>query len=200
MPWTSHKKGTGRRRLPLGTQLPHPRHTCVLRQSGGANSVAGCFSGVISHTPVSRPYVERILRWPLRLTQIECDLACLQQLSTASALPVCPSHGSCLRPLDGERVDFLGADVAGEDRGAIRCDIDLSLPIHHPSKAFQTGDGFDLTVGESNTLHLGFRTAGGEVEILAIRRDIPVHEVAGDKVAPFLGFEVESQQLRVVFS
>jgi hypothetical protein len=40
------------------------------------------------------------------------------------------------RPADGERVDFLGADVAGEHRGAIRRDADLSTHlhrVHHPA-------------------------------------------------------------------
>jgi len=60
------------------------------------------------------------------------------------------ARGDNLRPLHGERVDFLGADVAGEDRGAIRRDINLSSTlhgIHHPAQVCQACDGFYLAVG-----------------------------------------------------
>jgi len=58
---------------------------------------------------------------------------------------------SCLWPADGECVDFLGADVAGEYRGAIGRDTDVSTThlqgLHHTTKIFQAGDGLDLAVG-----------------------------------------------------
>ena len=104
------------------------------------------------------------------------------------------------RPADGERVDLLRADVASEDRRAIRCDTDFSTTylnrIHHATKVFQTGNGLDLTVGESQALHLGVRASSRKSEILAIRRNCPVHEVAGGKLAPFLSLAIEDQQLR----
>ena len=73
-----------------------------------------------------------------------------------------PTPGSGLRPLHRQRVDFLGADVAAEDRGAIRRNIDLRAfdPIHYSAKALQTGNGLNLTIGESQTLYLGVPAAG----------------------------------------
>src|ERR1035438_4307802 len=111
-----------------------------------------------------------------------------------------PAYALSSRPPDIQRVDFLGADVAGKDRGAIRGDVDLSAThlhrVHHPTKFFQAGNGFDLMVGESETLRLGLRAAGGEVEILAVRRKIPLCHVASDEVAPFLALEIERHELR----
>jgi len=106
-------------------------------------------------------------------------------------------RGSNSRPLHVERVDFLRTDVAGEDRRAIWSDTDLGTelhPIHHPAQISQTGDGFNLVVGESQALRFGYRASGCEVEILMIRRETPVHEVvACDKVAPFLSLEIIGQ-------
>jgi hypothetical protein len=56
-----------------------------------------------------------------------------------------------LGPADVQRVDFIGADVAGKNRGAVRRDIDLSAieDIDRRAKVFQAGDGFGLTVSET---------------------------------------------------
>jgi len=104
-------------------------------------------------------------------------------------------------PADAQRVDFLRADVAGEHRGAIGRDIDLSTelcPIHHSAKIFQAGDGLYLAVGESQALSRRFRASGRKVEILVIQRGIPVHEVACDKVAPFFCLEVKDPEMLLV--
>src|ERR1019366_4679849 len=67
------------------------------------------------------------------------------------------------RPVNAERVDFLGADVAGKHRGAVRRDVDLRTThlhrLHHPSKVSQAGDGFNLVVSDSEALRFGFHAA-----------------------------------------
>ena len=63
-------------------------------------------------------------------------------------------------------------------------------------KVFQTGNGFDLVVSESKTLDLRISAGSCEIEVLAVGREVPVPKVAGDKIGPLLGFEIEGKELR----
>src|SRR5271170_271601 len=106
------------------------------------------------------------------------------------------------RPLDVQGVDFLVAEVAGENGRAVGRDVDLSRPgIHHTMEIFQAGDDFHPLVGESDALDLWFRASGREIEILAVRRWHPVHDVADvfrAEVGQLLSLQIEGHEVRLL--
>src|SRR5271168_2072773 len=89
---------------------------------------------------------------------------------TRSALPaliagpsgrlLCPRS----RPTDVQRVYLLIAGVARKNRGAVRCDVDLSvLEIQHAIDVLQVHERLNLLIGEAETKDLSFRCRCGEV-------------------------------------
>jgi hypothetical protein len=60
--------------------------------------------------------------------------------------------GATSRPLHGEGVNFLSADVAGENRGAVRGHADFGIPSRTCGtvQAFQAGDRFHFLIGKAN--------------------------------------------------
>src|SRR3954467_9379777 len=111
------------------------------------------------------------------------------------------SPDGCLSgPPNIQGVDFLIAGVASEDRRAVGRDVDLTRPVNQRTmKVFQAGDGFYLLVGESDALDLWFHASGREIEILAIRRYHPVHDVANvlwAEIGPCPGLQTEPPESR----
>src|SRR5271170_3515278 len=138
-------------------------------------------------------------RWAHFVENI-CGLSWVKREDSTSPLARCArSDMGPSGPADIQRVDLLVAGVAGKDRRAVGCDVDLSPPvIHHTTKIFQTGDVFYLLVGESDALDLWLRASGSEIEILAIRRYHPVHDhaqILRAQICRFLGLDIEGQEI-----
>ena len=111
------------------------------------------------------------------------------------------SLGGSLRPLDCERVNFLRADVAGEDRRTVGGNAYLGVPVWADGArpAFQAGEHFHLVISEPDAHRLWFRAPGAVVHVPVIWRMSPVDDTSGSRtrhqVRPFLGLKSNTRSL-----
>jgi len=112
--------------------------------------------------------------------------------------------GTASWPLQSEGVNLLGADVAGEDRGAVRSDADFGIPRRAGGtvQAFQARDRFHPAIRQSNIPEHGVCAAGDVVHRLVVRRVDPIDDVAGgrerNQLGPLLRPDIKNHQLREV--
>jgi hypothetical protein len=96
------------------------------------------------------------------------------------------------RPLDGERVDLLGADVAGEDQRIVRGDAHWR---RRPAQVLQADDGFRLAIGDADAHRRRGRTSGYNEHRFQIPGRDPADQGGGKQFSLFPRPEIEKRKL-----